>query len=151
MEQRIIHDIKLTMELYEVKNFEGITNAIDSFQRVFHCCGCIDYTDWLKTTWGKHHKMNVPSSCQKNDSWNEGKTGRMIDISFTMFTIHKDGCFRHLRDYFVKNIHIFRTLIGWVLGIQIVGLAFSVCLFYKYKYHKTMIPTSRNTALDAEQ
>jgi tetraspanin-9 len=147
VEQRIINDIKLTMDFYEVKNFEGITKSIDSFQKVFHCCGCIDYADWFNTTWGKHHKMNVPSSCSKNNTWQEAIHQGMIDTSNTVFTINKEGCFKHVRDYFVKNLHLFRTLIAWVLGIQIIGLAFSVCLFYKYKYYKTRI-ASRYKAIN---
>jgi tetraspanin-9 len=144
VEQRIINDIKLTMDLYEVKNFEGITRSIDSFQKVFHCCGCIDYTDWFNTTWGKHHRMNVPASCFKNNTWQEAAQQEIIsDRSTNVFAFNTKGCFKHVRNYFVKNLHLFRTLIACVLAIQITGLAFSVCLFYKYKYHKTRI-SSRN-------
>ena len=138
VEHRIINDIKLTMDFYQVKNFEGITQSINSFQKVFHCCGCIDYTDWFNTTWGKRHKMNVPSSCLKNETfWPIHQ--EIVNTSNAAFTINTEGCFKHVRNYFVKNLHLFRTLIGWVLGIQIVGLAFSLCLFWKYKYYKKRI------------
>ena len=143
VEQRIISDIKLTMDLYEVKNFEGITKSIDSFQKVFHCCGCIDYTDWFNTTWGKHHRMNMPSSCFKKNSWREAMHHEMINRSANIFDINTEGCFKHVRNYFVKNLHLFRTLIAWVLAIQIIGLAFSVCLFYKYKYDKKLRISNR--------
>ena len=136
VEQRIITDIKLTMDFYEVKNFQGLTKSIDSFQRVFHCCGCIDYTDWFNTTWGKLHRMNVPSSCLKNDTWPEAIYHGTINTSVSLATINTEGCFKHVRNFFVKNLHLFRTIVAWFLGVQILGLVFSVCLFFKYKYHK---------------
>ena len=150
VEQRIVKDIKLTMDLYQGKNFEGITKSIDNFQKVFHCCGCIDYTDWFNTTWGKRHEANVPRSCIKQEIPLETMHQETrIDTSATFSVINTDGCFKHVRDYFVKNLHLFRTLIAWVLVIQIIGLAFSVCLYFKFKYYKTRVASRK--AITAEQ
>ena len=151
VEQRIVSDIKLTMDLYEEKNFEGITKSIDSFQKVFHCCGCIDYTDWFNTTWGKRHEANVPHSCLKPGTFLERVHQKMIDTSTKVSIINTDGCFEHVRNYLVKNLHLVRTLIAWVLAIQIIGLAFSVCLFCKFKYYKTQVASRKAISITSEK
>lgn len=131
VEQRIISDIKYTMNVYEEPNFEAITNSIDSFQRTFHCCGCIDFEDWYNSTWGKRHRGMIPSSCLRKYSLRfELLELRRINVSRgEFFDINSKGCFEYVRDYFVKNLYFFGSFVLWIIGLQLVGLAFSLCLF----------------------
>ena len=151
IEQRIINDIKFTMNLYEQPNFEAITNCIDSFQKTFRCCGCIYYQDWYDSTWGKLYQGNVPSSCLKKHSLLEALYhNSQINTSTAFFDINTKGCFEHVRDYFAKNLYFFGTFVAWIIGIQLVSLAFSVCLFCKITYHKTEL-AYRYQSIAAEQ
>ena len=137
VEQRIVRDIKYTMNVYEEPKFEAITNSIDSFQRTFHCCGCIDYEDWYNSTWGKRHRGMVPSSCLKEGSLRlELLDLKRINASMAFFDINIKGCFEHVRDYFAKNLYFLGSFVLWIIGLQLVGLAFSLCLFCKVRSHK---------------
>lgn len=153
VEQRIINDIKFTMDVYEQPHFEAITNSIDSFQKTFHCCGCIGYQDWYNSTWGKRHRGNVPSSCLKKDSLLEVFHQRRINTTMNavVFDINTNGCFEHVRDYIVKNLYFFGTFVVWIIGIQLVGLAFSVCLFCKIRSHKTDEVVCRYQSINVNQ
>lgn len=137
-EQHIMDDIKLTMNSYEMKNFEEITKSIDDFQKVFQCCGCIYYTDWYNTTWGKNHRFKVPKSCLKI-----GPGFESLDIRTTINPlksyINTQGCFKQITSYFMKNVRFFQMIVVFLLGVQMIGV---ICTSYllmkrKYKWHKT--------------
>ncbi|XP_053311582.1 CD63 antigen [Spea bombifrons] len=97
---------------------KDVTDAVNSLQQEFHCCGGNSSSDWAK--YGPYANSSVvPDSCCRTPSVGCGKNAS---------NIYTEGCVEEIASSIKKNVAI---VAGVALGIaffEILGIIFACCL-----------------------
>ncbi|XP_077994716.1 CD9 antigen-like isoform X2 [Glandiceps talaboti] len=115
--------------LYGTDGNEKVTEAIDSIQQEFECCGVSGPGDWMNSSFSTVVKIfAVPDSCCEDMSIDCGQ-GKIIGsiIPFDV-GIYKDGCASAIAMAVERN-YVLMAGIGIGVGvIQLLGMMFSLCM-----------------------
>ncbi|XP_058129744.1 CD151 antigen-like [Anopheles ziemanni] len=134
IEIELQHSLNSTFgEYYGVS--ESQTQAIDSMQQEFSCCGAVRFEDWRNSVWLRSRRKDlirptegrlVPDSCCITVS-------PLCGLRDGPSNIHYTGCIYQMTDD-VKQHLILLGAIGLGLSvIQIFGMILSCCLYVKLK------------------
>uniref|UniRef100_A0AAG5D231 Tetraspanin n=2 Tax=Anopheles atroparvus TaxID=41427 RepID=A0AAG5D231_ANOAO len=134
IEAELQHSLNSTfVEHYGVS--ERQTQAIDSMQQEFSCCGAVRFEDWRNSVWLRSRRKDlirptegrlVPDSCCVTVS-------PLCGLRDGPSNIHYTGCIYQMTDD-VKHHLIILGAIGLGLSvIQIFGMILSCCLYVKLK------------------
>ncbi|XP_078586593.1 tetraspanin-4-like isoform X1 [Branchiostoma floridae x Branchiostoma japonicum] len=124
-------DLTRGMNQYGMTGQSGLTRAWDLFQTEKHCCGVNNSTDWFnRPVWP--NQSWVPDSCCK-PVYRADDCGQSGDV----LNFFEDGCVSALKTDFMFNLGLIGG-IGIGIGlIQILGMVFSLCLFYRIRNEGT--------------
>jgi len=114
----------------------AITDGIDMFQEVLHCCGQHTYKDWsndsVTFTWVKtlNYGAYLPDSCCKEEKKDCGKTLSVINKNQTAVnsTFYTKGCEDEVHDYLDKWSGVVTGILIAIAVLQVLCFLFSVCL-----------------------
>ncbi|CAH2305006.1 Novel Trtraspanin family [Pelobates cultripes] len=96
-----------------------LTNAIDSIQQEFQCCGAQNFTDWLNSTLNMP-ATSVPRSCCRRNQPMCGNNA--LDHMDNLFL---EGCVVKMRNWISEHIQVIGAM-GLGLGFsQIFGILLS--------------------------
>jgi len=115
---------------------EGVSKAVDWFQRKVKCCGAVGARDWENSYWYKNIGVSknkvVPESCCESE-----KEGCNVGITYSSKNIYSEGCV----DAGVKFAKDNLWLVGGVgVGIGVVELLsiiFAIGLCSSFKKDET--------------
>ncbi|XP_066559145.1 leukocyte surface antigen CD53 isoform X2 [Amia ocellicauda] len=107
-------DLFLEKELKQSLNQakHNATSDWDNVQRLLHCCGIHNSSDWRNNS-----RLHFPNSCCKNDC-----TSNPPDI-------WPEGCYTKLKDWFEKNFLNVGVGVIILCIIEVLGMCFSMTLF----------------------
>ncbi|KAK9870357.1 hypothetical protein WA026_006442 [Henosepilachna vigintioctopunctata] len=104
------------------------TQAIDSLQKEFACCGAIRFEDWRYSAWIMSNVTRnlVPDSCCKSISLECGVRDHPSNINY-------DGCLSKMEDR-LKNSLIIIICVGLGVALsQIIGIILAIKLYLNLK------------------
>ncbi|XP_023942113.1 CD151 antigen [Bicyclus anynana] len=105
-----------------------ITDAVDTMQTEFKCCGATRYSDWRKSAWHEHDpRLLVPDSCCKTVSARCGARDHPSNIYY-------HGCIRQFTNHIRDNLIILAAVGVGMSVIPIFGFFFSCVLYVKIKH-----------------
>lgn len=106
----------------------AVTDAVDSMQTEFKCCGAIRYEDWRKSRWHEHDpRLLVPDSCCKTRTQRCGTRDHPSNIYYT-------GCIHHFTNHIRDQLIILAAVGVGMSVIPIFGFLFSCVLYVKIKH-----------------
>ncbi|CAL8277420.1 tetraspanin-9 [Gadus morhua] len=110
-------DLKEGLGLYTSENNAGLSNAWNTIQTEWHCCGVDGHTDWHAALQAKV----VPDRCCQDVQPGCGR-----NASSTVWT---RGCYDKVEEWLDDNKHLIGTIAMCVLVVQLLGMAFSMTLY----------------------
>ncbi|XP_066276218.1 tetraspanin-4-like [Branchiostoma lanceolatum] len=125
-------DLMRGMDQYGIDGQSGLTRAWDLFQTEKHCCGVNNSTDWFNRPVWPNQSWVPDSCCKPNYRPNKdcGQSGNILQF-------FEDGCVSALKTDFTFNLGLIGA-IGIGIGlIQILGMVFALCLFYRIRNEGT--------------
>lgn len=114
----------------------AITDGIDMFQEVLHCCGQHTYKDWSNSsvafTWviTLNYGAYLPDSCCRTKKSGCGKTLSVIKANQTAVnsTFFTQGCEDEVHDYLDKWSGVVTGILIAIAVLQVLCFLFGVCL-----------------------
>lgn len=114
---------------------EAITDGIDMFQEVLHCCGQHAYTDWSKKdvakTWvSLNYGAYLPDSCCRTIKTDCGKNLSNLNGNTTAIEkqFYTKGCEDEVHEYLDKWSNVVTGILIAIVVLQVVCFVFGVCL-----------------------
>ncbi|XP_076310725.1 CD151 antigen-like isoform X1 [Tachypleus tridentatus] len=104
---------------------QGRTDAIDSLQRKYKCCGALDFEDWHYSRWLKENpdvKNKVPDSCCITETPSCGVRDHPSNI-------HDDSCIGALEKEIKDHLNILGAVGLGFCFVQVFGMIISCCLY----------------------
>ncbi|OCT87359.1 tetraspanin-12 [Xenopus laevis] len=121
--------LKAKMPNYGFPRFQWLTNAWNSFQREFKCCGVVYLTDWLEMT-----EMDwPPDSCCVKEYPGCSKQAHHGDLS----DLYQEGCGRKMYSFLrgTKQLQVLQFL-GIAIGVtQILAMILTITLLWALYYN----------------
>lgn len=114
----------------------AITDGIDMFQEILHCCGQHTYKDWgnssVAFTWvvSLNYASYLPDSCCKTLETGCGKKLALIntDEAAIKEKFYVQGCEEEIHDYVDKWSGVVTGILIAIAVLQVVCFLFGVCL-----------------------
>lgn len=101
------------------------TEAVDTVQENFECCGANDYTDYQYSAYMKEKNQSVPLTCCKSsDLCIFGTPGKPLST----LDIWQQGCVAASIDTVESNFVAVGAVCLVVLGVEVAAMIFSCCL-----------------------
>uniref|UniRef100_UPI00358F2142 tetraspanin-4-like isoform X1 n=1 Tax=Myxine glutinosa TaxID=7769 RepID=UPI00358F2142 len=117
IEQWTRQDLLEGLQLYGREGNTGLTNAWNSLQQKFVCCGVGNHTDWFHI----YGESRVPKSCC-------GYAATKCD-PFLPPVVTRPGCYDSLHTWLGENVLYIGLGALSMLLVQVLGMAFSMSLF----------------------
>lgn len=134
-EEQVWTELQSTLNESFITNYkfdDSQTEAIDSLQRKFKCCGAVDYKDWRSSRWireGTKLKNKVPDSCCRSESFECGVRDHPSNI-------YHDGCANALSVQIKEHLIILGAVGLGICLVQIFGMFFSCFLYARLRDYK---------------
>lgn len=135
--------VKYTIQ-NEYGHIEAKTQAFDTFQTHFQCCGAGGPNDWVTSRFNANSPanaqvtspsrvFNIPKSCCKPDIPAElCEKARKIDVGITRFPetaeLYTEGCMKKLTAAVDENLIIIISVIAGIVAVELFALIISICL-----------------------
>jgi len=122
---------------------DGISKSWNTMQKKWKCCGSYNYTDYIESTFGDQPPWTccVMEDGKKGDNISDVKNlphcqaERILPYppngTYKYQSLYPTGCYEGLKKFVDTNSAIIIGVICGLIGIQILGLVFSVLLMRK--------------------
>jgi len=114
---------------------DGLTEAIDWFQKNVKCCGWSNPGNWKESKWsekmGSNKTADVPKSCCKSDS-----SGCNVNIGVAgnySSKIYSAGCIPEGKQFVKDNMWLIGGVGIGIAIIELMGIGFALCLCCAFK------------------
>ncbi|CAG9563324.1 unnamed protein product [Danaus chrysippus] len=125
------HELRSQLNKTFISNYAldtDVTNAVDTMQTEFKCCGAVRYDDWRKSVWHEHDpRLLVPESCCKTPTSRCGARDHPSNIYY-------NGCIDHFTNHIRDNLIILAAVGVGMSVIPIFGFFFSCILYVRIKH-----------------
>lgn len=121
LEKKLAADFNESIILkYGQKDQDGLTSAINAFQKSFFCCGFNNYMDWDNSAYYNQARRIPPSCCK--DSSDCPPVGPAVKYWLK-------GCYDPVKTFLKQNLLVI-GICGIVFAlIQILGMVFSMVMY----------------------
>ena len=121
--QEILEVMDMSLQNYQIPNFEGVTTGWDTLQRELRCCGVINATDWIGKPF-QQGTADAPDTCCKLESYRCGN-GQLQE---KYDKLNADGCLTVIVALFDTKKVLFIAVATAFLAIQLISFCGSFCL-----------------------
>ncbi|XP_032624456.1 tetraspanin-4-like [Chelonoidis abingdonii] len=109
-------DLKSGLRRYGAPGEPALTQAWDTVQTEFRCCGVQNYTDWFEV----HNGTGVPESC----CLEHGAACSGLDAAWW-----KEPCYEKVKSWVGENIWAMGIFAACIAVIQVLGLISSMLMY----------------------
>jgi len=108
-----------------------VTEAVDTVQQQFKCCGVDSFSDWSEGAWKRNNPaMKVPDSCCKTQSLGCGVRDHPSNVPYT-------GCIHRFIEELSKELYLVSMCSLGVGLLQVFGVIITTCMFSRIKDKET--------------
>ena len=121
--QETVEVMDMSMQNYQIPNFEGVTKGWDTLQRELRCCGVINTTDWIGKPF-QQDTADAPDTCCKLESYRCGNG----QLQGKYDKLNADGCLTVIVALFDTKKVLFIASATAFLAMQLISFCGSFCL-----------------------